>query len=287
MSATTANRKLECLLILFVKESFQISVMAFLRSLTRCNTFVSKKLHLRSSVEFNAKFSRSELLASHRYYNELKRELNTRFNSSIASATSAHKPQQKTSQNEKGVSPKDPLDVTFNNPNAAFKSKTTGELLRGYIVYLLCSSTYLVDNNLKVRNSIIKSIYENSFHSTENNFPHYIKKSIHRRILCFLNYVVMDVRWLVLTHLLFFDCVGFSFRSFFALAFSFMIKNKRISRKKSKFTFFTTWRSRSVLFEFLFYGKTSLLLIKTLICGESHEMQFRHSLFIQLDGWYF
>ncbi len=126
--------------------------MAFLRSVTRCNTFVSKNLHLRSGAEFNAKFSRSELLASHRYYNELKRELNTRFNSSIASATSAHKPiQNKTNQNGKGVSPKDPLDVSFNNPNAAFKSKTTVELVRAYVVYLLCSSTYLVDNNLKVR----------------------------------------------------------------------------------------------------------------------------------------
>lgn len=124
--------------------------MAFLRSITRCNSFVSKKLHLRSSAEFNAKFSRSELLASHRYYNELQRELNTRFNSSIASSTSGHKPQQKTIQNGKG-GPKDPLDVSFNNPHAAFKSKTTGELIRAYVVYLLCSSTYLVDNNLKVR----------------------------------------------------------------------------------------------------------------------------------------
>ncbi|KAJ6634820.1 Proline dehydrogenase 1, mitochondrial [Pseudolycoriella hygida] len=124
--------------------------MAFLRSVARCNSFVSKKLHIRSNAEFNGKLLRSELLASHRYYNELKRELNTRFNSSIASATSGHKPQQKATQNEKGMSPKDPLDLSFNNPNAAFKSKTTGELIRGYVVYLLCSSTYLVDNNLKL-----------------------------------------------------------------------------------------------------------------------------------------
>lgn len=122
--------------------------MAFLRSVTRCNSFVSKNLH--RSAEFNAKFSRSELLVSHRYYNELKRELNTRFNSSIASSTSAHKPPVKINQDGKGVSPKDPLDLSFNNPNAAFKSKTTFELVRAYVVYLLCSSTYLVDNNLKV-----------------------------------------------------------------------------------------------------------------------------------------
>lgn len=124
--------------------------MAFLRSVTRWNSFVSKKIHLQSSADINAKFSRSELLASHRYYNELKRELNTRFSSSIASATTAHKPQQRAGQDGKGVSPKDPLDLSFNNPNAAFKSKTTGELIRAYVVYLLCSSTYLVDNNLKL-----------------------------------------------------------------------------------------------------------------------------------------
>lgn len=124
--------------------------MAFLRSVTRWNSFVSKKVHLQSSADINAKFSRSELLASHRYYNELNRELNTRFNSSIASASTAHKPQQRVGQDGKGVSPKDPLDTSFNNPNAAFKSKTTGELIRAYVVYLLCSSTYLVDNNLKV-----------------------------------------------------------------------------------------------------------------------------------------
>lgn len=153
--------------------------MAFLRSVTRCNSFVSKKLHLRSSAEFNAKFLRSELLASHRYYNELKRELNTRFNSTIASATSGHKPQQKISQNEKGVSPKDPLDLSFNNPHAAFKSKTTGELIRAYVVYLLCSSTYLVDNNLKVR-----KILNNSY---GKQFSTLYKKSIHRRILCYIN----------------------------------------------------------------------------------------------------
>lgn len=147
--------------------------MAFLRSVTRFNSFVSKKLHLRSGAEFNAKFSRSELLASHRYYNELKRELNTRFNSSIASAASAHKVQQKTSQDGNG-GPKDPLDLSFNNPNAAFKSKTTGELLRAYIVYILCSSTYLVDNNLKVR----KFYYEIglrkllTIHCMENDFPY-------------------------------------------------------------------------------------------------------------------
>lgn len=42
------------------------------------------------------------------------------------------------------------VDVKFNDPIAAFKSKTTFELIRGYVVYVLCSSSFLVDNNMKV-----------------------------------------------------------------------------------------------------------------------------------------
>lgn len=42
------------------------------------------------------------------------------------------------------------MDVKFNDPIAAFKSKTTFELIRGYVVYVLCSSSFLVDNNMKV-----------------------------------------------------------------------------------------------------------------------------------------
>lgn len=42
---------------------------------------------------------------------------------------------------------KDPLDITFEDAKAAFKSKTNMELLRGYVVYQLCSIEYLVDNN--------------------------------------------------------------------------------------------------------------------------------------------
>lgn len=44
----------------------------------------------------------------------------------------------------------DPLDVGFSDPIAAFKSKTTFELCRAYLVYFLCSSEFLVDNNMKV-----------------------------------------------------------------------------------------------------------------------------------------
>lgn len=44
----------------------------------------------------------------------------------------------------------DPLDLKFNDPIAAFKSKTTKELLRAYVVYQLCSIEYIVENNMKV-----------------------------------------------------------------------------------------------------------------------------------------
>ena len=45
----------------------------------------------------------------------------------------------------------DALDLTFLNHNAAFKSKTTWEVLRAYLVFQLCSITPLVANNEKVR----------------------------------------------------------------------------------------------------------------------------------------
>jgi len=45
----------------------------------------------------------------------------------------------------------DPLDLKFNDPIAAFKSKTTMELMRAYVVYQICSIEYIVENNMKVR----------------------------------------------------------------------------------------------------------------------------------------
>lgn len=48
------------------------------------------------------------------------------------------------------ASPKDPLDITFEDSIASFKSKTTWELLRAYVVYTLCSFETLVEHNMKV-----------------------------------------------------------------------------------------------------------------------------------------
>lgn len=47
--------------------------------------------------------------------------------------------------------PRDPLDLTFEDHVAAFKSKTTWEILRAYIVYTMCSFEYLVEHNMTVR----------------------------------------------------------------------------------------------------------------------------------------
>jgi hypothetical protein len=44
----------------------------------------------------------------------------------------------------------DDIDLSFKDHQAAFKSKTNFELLRGYMVFTLCSSSYLVQNNKKV-----------------------------------------------------------------------------------------------------------------------------------------
>ncbi|XP_022216666.1 proline dehydrogenase 1, mitochondrial isoform X1 [Drosophila obscura] len=47
-----------------------------------------------------------------------------------------------------GTPQRDPLDVSFNDPIAAFKSKTTWELVRAYMVYMICSSEKLVEHNM-------------------------------------------------------------------------------------------------------------------------------------------
>lgn len=77
-----------------------------------------------------------------------------RFRSVTAAATSDRvnvaKQQQHQQQNNPSSPQRDPLDVGFNDPRAAFKSKTTFELIRAYFVYVLCSSEFLVENNMKL-----------------------------------------------------------------------------------------------------------------------------------------
>lgn len=164
---------------------FSFCVMAFLRSIGRYNPLVSRKLLIN---EFNSTFSRDELLLRQRYYNELRRELHTKnpivgsvaiaehqksinngtnamsTAAAAAAAVSASKSGTVTSTSRQPTQEppqRDPLDTSFDDPIAAFKSKTTWELIRAYFVYLMCSSEYLVENNMKVKKTK-KQIYDKS-----------------------------------------------------------------------------------------------------------------------------
>lgn len=66
------------------------------------------------------------------------------------SAATSSSSQNAHSPSSQKIGKRDPLDTSFNNPIDAFKSKTTVELIRAYLVYVLCSSEYLVENNMKV-----------------------------------------------------------------------------------------------------------------------------------------
>lgn len=143
--------------------------MAFLRSVTRCNQSlaVSRKFStsIRSGVRRdhavaslnNATFTRAELLACQKYYLDLRRELNTANNESEqkSSMSTLAANQVTASASNDPKSQRDPLDVGFNDPIAAFKSKTTWELARAYFVYVMCSSEYLVENNMKVMEGLL------------------------------------------------------------------------------------------------------------------------------------
>lgn len=94
------------------------------------------KLGSSPAVRLNLKNKNAHQLASSRL-----------FSSSSMLSAAVQKPSVKPSS---GEGRKDPLDTTFNDPIAAFKSKTTFELIRGYLVYLICSSETLVENNMKV-----------------------------------------------------------------------------------------------------------------------------------------
>lgn len=53
---------------------------------------------------------------------------------------------------------KDVLDLSFEDARAAFRSKSTGEIFRAYIVFYLCTIKFLVDNNSKVKSLYILKV---------------------------------------------------------------------------------------------------------------------------------
>ncbi|KAJ1523987.1 hypothetical protein ONE63_010532 [Megalurothrips usitatus] len=119
--------------------------MAFLRLAARCPASatlgcVNPSLHGKSLEPLRAGFlplSTSSAAAK---------------SASAAAATEALRVGQtgadQASQATKGQR-RDVLDASFDDAHAAYKSKTTWEILRAYIVYTLCSSTYLVEHNMQ------------------------------------------------------------------------------------------------------------------------------------------
>lgn len=141
--------------------------MAFLRSVTRCNSsLVSRKRLPTAPTSSSAQFrgsnfndlsSKAELLSCNHCFVDFRREFNTRnknlvnnSNSSNVASSSSTAPMSTTAPTDY-TGQRDPLDVSFNDPIAAFKSKTTWQLVRAYVVFVMCSSETLVDNNQKVK----------------------------------------------------------------------------------------------------------------------------------------
>lgn len=117
--------------------------MAFLKLSTsrKCSKLLLQE-SLRNDVY--ARLVRS-LTTSNGHDRSEQQRLQRRNNSVAATAAAAA-----TSAALDGKPKWDPLDTSFANPEATFKSKTTWEIFRAYIVYQLCSSGYLVENNMQV-----------------------------------------------------------------------------------------------------------------------------------------
>lgn len=112
--------------------------MAFLRAVIKCSSSRNKYFPLSSQLlnENSSQFLRTFISVHYK---------STQATSAIGFETDVE---------GKSTHPRDPLDLSFNDARAAFKSKTTWEVLRAYIVYQLCSSETLVENNMKVSYAI-------------------------------------------------------------------------------------------------------------------------------------
>lgn len=106
--------------------------MAFLRAFLRCNTFNNRR------IIFG------------RFHNIKQFQTTTVFKSTATGAAIVDEPTATNTTNTIQSSPRDPLDSSFEDAIAAFKSKTMWELVRAYMVYQLCSVNYIVENNMKL-----------------------------------------------------------------------------------------------------------------------------------------
>ncbi|XP_030747642.1 proline dehydrogenase 1, mitochondrial isoform X2 [Sitophilus oryzae] len=103
--------------------------MAFLRTVIRCSVYKKYGLLIDN---LNSGFGS-------------KIDVNQALQKSTAAASIVQDQQKQAVQ-----SPKDPLDLTFEDAKAAFKSKTNWELLRALIVYQMCSYETIVTNNMRL-----------------------------------------------------------------------------------------------------------------------------------------
>lgn len=113
--------------------------MAFFRATIRCS--VPRKSGINILYNLHGTKSRIELINVQHKQIALK--------STVSGAL-----ENSTENGQSYGSRRDPLDRGFADPKVAFKSKTTWEVLRAYIVYTLCSSNYVVEHNMQVRKSI-------------------------------------------------------------------------------------------------------------------------------------
>lgn len=137
--------------------------MAFLRSVTRCPTSLVSSRNISATLlqhsrspEWNWNLLMAETLSNSLMMADGGRRGLQTCGGPIPSTgngsrgVSSTAPSMATTPVAPPNATRDPLDVSFNNPIDAFKSKTTGELIRAYVVYVMCSSEYLVENNMKI-----------------------------------------------------------------------------------------------------------------------------------------
>ncbi|XP_012269777.2 proline dehydrogenase 1, mitochondrial isoform X2 [Athalia rosae] len=131
--------------------------MAFLRSVPRCcaGSKFGKNLQLALPGGISENVARRSIqllqVIETRDHDSSRRTITTRAAASTESSASGGGIGGGSSGTMKPVPRQiDPLDLAFNDPVASYKSKTTKELIRAYIVYQLCSVEFFVENNMKL-----------------------------------------------------------------------------------------------------------------------------------------
>ncbi|KAL0267260.1 UNVERIFIED_CONTAM: hypothetical protein PYX00_009582 [Menopon gallinae] len=122
--------------------------MAFLRAVIKYSGIRNKFISLKSQLlnENSSNFLRTLISVKKNPTNGTP----AHAASTQASSTPSTSPVAPEPETETKSPPRDELDLSFNDSEAAFKSKTTGEILRAVIVYQLCSIDFLVEYNMEI-----------------------------------------------------------------------------------------------------------------------------------------